>query len=83
MPLTNNNSSNTKLHAGLYHSWAVDKTTIPNELEVGSISEDRVIMSIYHKSLNIYGMQFHPESIITERGNEIIASWGKFSGLIL
>ena len=47
-PLTNNNSSNNKLHAGLYHSWAVDKTTIPNELEVGSISEDSVIMSIYH-----------------------------------
>ena len=81
-PLTNNNSSNNKLHTGLYHSWAIDKPTIPSELEVVSRSESGIVMSIYHKSLNIYGMQFHPESIITERGREIIASWGKYSGLI-
>src|SRR5574344_54646 len=82
-PLTNNNSSNNKLHTGLYHSWAIDKPTIPSELKVGSISESGIVMSIYHTYLNIYGMQFHPESIITERGSEIIASWGKYSGLIL
>lgn len=81
--VTNINSINNKLDVGLYHSWVIDKNSVPNELKVGSVNESSIVMSIYHKSLSIYGMQFHPESIITERGSEIIASWGKYSGLIL
>lgn len=79
--VTNINSINNKLDVGLYHSWVIDKNSVPNELKVGSVNESSIVMSIYHKSLSIYGMQFHPESIITERGSEIIASWGEYSGL--
>ena len=79
--VTNINSINNKLDVGLYHSWVIDKKSVPNELKVGSVNESSIVMSIYHKSLSIYGMQFHPESIITERGSEIIASWGEYSGL--
>lgn len=81
--VTNINSINNKLDVGLYHSWVIDKNSVPNELKVGSVNESSIVMSIYHKSLSIYGMQFHPESIITERGSEIIASWGEYSGLFL
>src|SRR5574344_939958 len=66
--VTNINSINNKLDVGLYHSWVIDKNSVPNELKVGSVNESSIVMSIYHKSLSIYGMQFHPESIITERG---------------
>ncbi len=57
--------------AGLYHSWAVDSKTIPAELKVTSISEDGVIMSLEHIYFPIFGLQFHPESHITDDGQKI------------
>ncbi|MDD3299699.1 MAG: aminodeoxychorismate/anthranilate synthase component II [Bacteroidales bacterium] len=60
---------------GLYHSWAVDPQTIPEILQTGSVNEEGIIMTLYHKELPIYGMQFHPESVITRVGKEIAKEW--------
>lgn len=59
---------------GLYHSWAVDVHR-SDVLEILSESENGVVMAIKHKSLNIYGVQFHPESILTEHGKNILVNF--------
>ncbi|NCC46946.1 MAG: aminodeoxychorismate/anthranilate synthase component II [Bacteroidia bacterium] len=64
---------------GLYHSWAVDPQTMPDMLQTGSVNEEGIIMTLYHKELPIYGMQFHPESVITGIGKEIARKWIDFT----
>jgi anthranilate synthase component 2 len=61
--------------AGLYHSWAVNDSDLPDCLEVTARSSEGVIMAVKHKYLPISGVQFHPESILTPRGNEMIKNW--------
>lgn len=58
---------------GLYHSWAV--RNLPTELIATSYSEEDVLMSFEHRELPVYGVQFHPESILTEYGKEILANF--------
>lgn len=58
----------THFNVGLYHSWAVEYSTLPSELNVTAISPEEVIMALEHKHLPVYGVQFHPESIISENG---------------
>ncbi|MCW9710842.1 anthranilate synthase component II [Avibacterium sp. 21-586] len=62
---------------GLYHSWAVSAENFPSELEISAICEDDVIMAMQHRYLPIYGVQFHPESYISEQGKALIANWLK------
>ena len=69
------NNTISVISIGLYHSWAVDDASIGNDLKVGSKNEDGIVMTLYHRIFNIYGMQFHPESVITERGEEIFRCW--------
>ncbi len=64
-------------YVGLYHSWAVSDENFPDCLEITSRSELGTIMSVRHKEYNIRGVQFHPESIITEVGEDIIKNWLK------
>jgi len=64
-----------KFNAGLYHSWVIDKENLPPELEVTGLSEEGNIMCFHHKELKLYGVQFHPESIITEYGKEIMENF--------
>jgi len=64
---------------GLYHSWAIDPQTMPDMLQTGSVNEEGIIMTLYHKELPIYGMQFHPESVITGIGKEIARKWIDFT----
>jgi anthranilate synthase component II len=61
--------------AGRYHSWAVDATALPNNIAVLMQDENKVIMGIKIKNLNVYGLQFHPESIMTECGEKLIENW--------
>lgn len=63
-----------------YHSLVIEPESVPGCLEVTAHSEDGVIMAVQHKSLPIYGVQFHPESILTEHGHDIIANFLKISG---
>ncbi len=58
-----------------YHSWSVDPKTISEELEVTAVDEKDNVMAISHKTYNVRGLQFHPESILTEHGKEIIQNW--------
>ncbi len=64
-----------KINAGLYHSWAVSKSNFPNELKITAVSEDGVIMALSHKHYDVKGVQFHPESIMTPLGKEILWNW--------
>ncbi len=60
---------------GLYHSWAVSDEHFPDELEITSKAEDGTIMSLSHKTFDVKGVQFHPESIMTESGIRLIMNW--------
>ncbi|WP_420315930.1 anthranilate synthase component II [Ekhidna sp.] len=58
-----------------YHSWVIEKTSLPESLEVTSVAENGNIMSIKHKDFNVRGVQFHPESIMTEHGKQLMKNW--------
>jgi anthranilate synthase component 2 len=60
------------LLAGRYHSWVVDKDGFPGCLEITAESEEGYIMALRHKSYDVHGIQFHPESILTPQGRIII-----------
>lgn len=63
-------------NAGLYHSWAVAKND-PTVFNVTAISQDGIIMGISHKLYDIQGVQFHPESFMTEYGVRLLSNWLK------
>ena len=60
---------------GRYHSWVIERTNFPNCLEIIAESKEGLIMALRHKTHNIYGIQFHPESVLTLDGRTIIANW--------
>jgi para-aminobenzoate synthetase component 2 len=64
-----------------YHSLAVVDATVPAELVVTSRTEGGVIMGLRHESAAIFGVQFHPESVLTEGGYSMIANWLAVAGL--
>lgn len=61
--------------AGRYHSWIVSKEDFPNELEITAEDEAGDIMALKHKQLDLHGVQFHPESILTPEGVQIIQNF--------
>ena len=63
--------------AARYHSLVADKNTLPSCLSITALSDDGEIMGIKHKDYPVYGVQFHPESIITEHGMNIIENFIK------
>lgn len=64
-----------KINVGLYHSWKVDEASLANDFLITAKSTDDVIMAIEHKNLPIMGVQFHPESILTEYGLDIVRNF--------
>lgn len=64
-----------KFQIGLYHSWAISQENFPAQLQITALCDDNVIMAIQHKSLPIYAVQFHPESFISEYGEEMLRNW--------
>ena len=64
-----------------YHSLSADKETFPQELLVNATTEDGIIMGVYHRTLPIYGVQFHPESILTECGHQLLDNFLKIARL--
>lgn len=60
-----------------YHSLVLDPNKIPDELEITARSDDEVIMGVRHKKFSIEGIQFHPESILTNEGPKIVKNWLK------
>lgn len=65
----------TKTNVGRYHSWVLDSNNFPNDLKITSVDEHRQIMSFKHKKYKVYGVQFHPESILTDCGKEMMANF--------
>ncbi|MCB0662852.1 MAG: aminodeoxychorismate/anthranilate synthase component II [Saprospiraceae bacterium] len=63
------------LNVGVYHSWAISAVNLPKELEITAVSKDGIIMGIQHRDLPITGIQFHPESYLTEQGQELMKNW--------
>lgn len=64
-----------ELEVGRYHSWVVSKENFPTELEITAEDEQGMIMALQHKTYDVQGVQFHPESVLTPRGEEILRNW--------
>ena len=60
---------------GRYHSWVIDPETLSDELQVTAVSEDGQIMAVKHKKYPVWGLQFHPESIMTDEGKKMIRNF--------
>lgn len=58
-----------------YHSWAVDPESLNDQLKVTAVNEDGIVMGIAHTTFRVQGVQFHPESILTSVGKQIIQNW--------
>ena len=65
----------TPFTATRYHSLAVERDTVPEELEITSATDSGVVMSLRHRTLPIEGVQFHPESVLTEHGHKMLGNW--------
>ena len=65
----------TPIEAGRYHSLAVARDTMPSSLEVTATSPDGLIMGLRHREYPVEGIQFHPESILTEDGQTMLGTW--------
>ena len=64
-----------------YHSLAVEIPTVPDELEVTATTAQGIIMGLQHKTLPLTGVQFHPESVLTEGGHRLLANWLEVCGM--
>jgi len=64
-----------ELTVGRYHSWAVDAGSLPHELEVTATDQEGIIMALRHKKFDVKGVQFHPESVMTPYGKNMLANW--------
>jgi para-aminobenzoate synthetase component 2 len=58
-----------------YHSLCVEKDSVPNTLHITGTTDSGLVMSMEHTTLPIQGVQFHPESVLTEHGHQILANW--------
>ena len=65
----------TEVVVGRYHSWVVNPADFPEVLEITSIDENNQIMSLRHRILDVRGVQFHPESLLTPNGKQILENW--------
>ena len=80
---TQQSTDNSKLLNGLddtfsvgrYHSWVVDKENFPDTLEITAEDENGFIMALQHKTYDVQGVQFHPESVLTPDGEKIMRNW--------
>jgi anthranilate synthase component 2 len=60
---------------GRYHSWVIDKENFPDELEITAEDDNGFIMGLQHKTYDVQGVQFHPESVLTPMGEKILRNW--------
>lgn len=64
-----------RITMGRYHSWVVSKDNFPDCLEITAESDEGQIMALRHKEFDIHGIQFHPESVLTPDGRQILRNW--------
>ncbi|MDQ2862838.1 MAG: aminodeoxychorismate/anthranilate synthase component II [Bacteroidota bacterium] len=65
----------SELEVGRYHSWIVSKENFPDDLEITAEDENGYIMALRHKTYDVQGVQFHPESVLTPLGEEMMRNW--------
>ncbi len=65
----------TPFNSGRYHSWAIDHQNFPSDLVITAVDHREVIMAIRHKTLDVCGVQFHPESVLTQYGTQLLKNW--------
>lgn len=66
-----------EIEVGRYHSWIISDDNFPGELEVTARDEQGYIMALQHKTFDVQGVQFHPESVLTPDGEKILRNWLK------
>lgn len=66
-----------EFEVGRYHSWVVSRDGFPDELEITAVDDNDMIMALQHKTLDVRGVQFHPESVLTPQGEQILRNWLK------
>jgi anthranilate synthase component 2 len=66
-----------ELEVGRYHSWVISEEGFPNDLEITARDDNNYIMALQHKSYDVQGVQFHPESVLTPKGEDILRNWLK------
>ncbi len=64
-----------EVEVGRYHSWIVDKENFPAELEITAVDDNGYIMALQHKTFDVQGVQFHPESVLTPNGEKMLSNW--------
>lgn len=64
-----------EIPVGRYHSWVVDNNGFPDSLEVTAVSKEGYIMALRHRQYDVRGIQFHPESVLTPDGKQMIQNW--------
>lgn len=64
-------------NVGRYHSWVVDSATLPDELLITACDDQGQIMALKHRTHDVRGVQFHPESFLSEHGETIVSNWLK------
>ncbi|PUZ30413.1 anthranilate synthase component 2 [Chitinophaga costaii] len=62
---------------GRYHSWVVDEKSLPTELTVTARDDEQFVMALQHTRYDVSGVQFHPESVLTPNGEQILRNWLK------
>lgn len=68
-----------RIEVGRYHSWIVSDENFPDELEVTARDDNKYIMALQHKTYDVQGVQFHPESVLTPMGEAILRNWLKYN----
>ncbi|QNA46537.1 anthranilate synthase component II [Lacibacter sediminis] len=71
------NGLSDTIEVGRYHSWVVNKEGFPVDLEITAEDETGMIMALQHKTFDVQGVQFHPESVLTPVGETILRNWLK------
>lgn len=73
---------NWPMQVGRYHSLAIDPASVPEDLVVTARSDDDVIMAVRHRSRPVFGVQFHPESVLSSDGMQVIQNFTRISRAI-
>ena len=68
----------SRFQVGRYHSWAIEPDSVSDILEVTAIDAKGQVMAVSHKQFDVKGVQFHPESILTENGKKMLQNWLKY-----
>ncbi|MFY0253844.1 anthranilate synthase component II [Chitinophaga sp. 30R24] len=64
-----------QIEVGRYHSWVIDETTLPADLTITAKDDAGFIMAVQHNNYDVSGVQFHPESVLTPKGEQILRNW--------